>query len=157
MHQGQGPARQRTLSLEPHLRARSASGANPPNCIELHKTRRVREARHHQLPPDGGSNSRARAQTTVFHRREKQCLAKNRRLKAEFILFDVHYEDGTRTSNRKVPGSVLGGIEGDAPAQAIIESQDQEIAERSGRARPAIKFIIRTSAAAKAAAKASAK
>ena len=25
----------------------------------------------------------------------------------EFILFDVLYEDGTRTSNRKVPGSEL--------------------------------------------------
>ena len=27
----------------------------------------------------------------------------------EFILFDVLYEDGTRTSNRKVPGSELSG------------------------------------------------
>jgi hypothetical protein len=63
----------------------------------------------------------------------------------EFILFDVHYEDGTRTSNRKVPSAALGGLEGDAPAQAIIESQDQEIAVRSGRARGAIKFIVRAS------------
>ena len=28
----------------------------------------------------------------------------------EFILFDVLYEDGSRTSNRKVPGSELGGV-----------------------------------------------
>jgi len=62
---------------------------------------------------------------------------------AEFILFDVHYEDGTRTSNRKVPSAALGGLEGDAPAQSIIESQDQEIARRSGRERGAIKFIAR--------------
>jgi hypothetical protein len=62
---------------------------------------------------------------------------------AEFILFDVHYEDGTRTSNRKVPSAALGGLEGDAPAQAIIETQDQEIATRSGRARGAIKVITR--------------
>jgi hypothetical protein len=26
-----------------------------------------------------------------------------------FVLFDVFYEDGTRTSNRKVPASELGG------------------------------------------------
>jgi len=70
---------------------------------------------------------------------------------AEFILFDVHYEDGRLTSNRKVPSAALGGLEGDAPAQAIIEAQDQEIAKRSGQTRPAIKSIKR--AAQKAVAK----
>ena len=35
----------------------------------------------------------------------------------EFILFDVLYEDGSRTSNRKVPGSKLGGVDGDLPAR----------------------------------------
>jgi hypothetical protein len=63
--------------------------------------------------------------------------------KPEFVLFDVLYADGTMTSNRKVPGSVLGGIEGDTPARAIIEAQDREIAERSGRLRPPIKSISR--------------
>jgi hypothetical protein len=36
----------------------------------------------------------------------------------DFVLFDVLYEDGTLTSNRKVPSSMLGGLEGDAPARA---------------------------------------
>jgi hypothetical protein len=53
--------------------------------------------------------------------------------KPGFVLFDVLYADGTMTSNRKVPGSLLGGLEGDAPARAVIEAQDREIAERSGR------------------------
>jgi hypothetical protein len=66
----------------------------------------------------------------------------------EFVLFDVHYEDGTLTSNRKVPSTALGGLEGDAPAQGIIESQDLEIAQRSGRARPPIKSISRSAAKA---------
>jgi len=39
----------------------------------------------------------------------------------EFVLFDVLYEDGSRTSNRKVPGSELGGIDGDLPAKTYIE------------------------------------
>jgi len=68
---------------------------------------------------------------------------KKPKAQAEFILFDVHYEDGTRTSNRKVPSSALGGLEGDAPALAIIEAQDHEIGKRSGQARPAIKSIAR--------------
>lgn len=63
--------------------------------------------------------------------------------RAEFVLFDVHYDDGTLTSNRKVPSSVLGGLDGDAPARAIIEAQDREIAERSGRTRSRIKSMSR--------------
>ena len=45
----------------------------------------------------------------------------------EFILFDILYEDGTRSSNRKVPGSELGGIDGDLPAKPYIEAQDGKL------------------------------
>ena len=62
----------------------------------------------------------------------------------EFVLFDVVYQDGTRTSNRKVPGSMLGGLDGDAPARAFIEEQDRRIAEMSGAPRGPIKSIART-------------
>jgi hypothetical protein len=61
-----------------------------------------------------------------------------------FILFDVVYEDGTQTSNRKVPANELGGLDGDAPARAIIESQDQTIGEMSGKPRAQIKSIGRS-------------
>jgi len=63
---------------------------------------------------------------------------------ADFVLFDVLYEDGSRTSNRKVPGGLLGGLDGDEPARGIIETQDAEIAERSGRSRGKIKSITRS-------------
>ncbi len=66
--------------------------------------------------------------------------------KSEFVLFNVLYEDGTMTSNRRVPGDLLGGLEGDAPALAIIEEQDAEIAERSGKLRGPIKSIERVGA-----------
>jgi hypothetical protein len=69
---------------------------------------------------------------------------------AEFVLFDVLYQDGTITSNRKVPGAMLGGLEGDEPARAAIEAQDREIGERSGRPRPPITSINRASARASA-------
>ena len=61
----------------------------------------------------------------------------------EVILFDVLYEDGTRTSNRKVPGSELGGVDGDLPAKTYIEAQDRQIAEVSGRPRSPIKSLTR--------------
>jgi hypothetical protein len=67
---------------------------------------------------------------------------------AEFVFFDVLYEDGAVTSNRRVPGSVLGGLDGDVPARAVIETQDREIAERSGRLRAPIKSISRAGARA---------
>ncbi len=60
-----------------------------------------------------------------------------------FVLFDVLYEDGTQTSNRKVPATELCGLEGGAPARTIIETQDREIGERSGSRRPSIKSIAR--------------
>jgi hypothetical protein len=62
---------------------------------------------------------------------------------AQYVLFDVLYEDGTLTSNRRVPTSALVGLEGDAPAETIIEAQDCKIAERSGRPRSPIKSVIR--------------
>lgn len=61
----------------------------------------------------------------------------------EFVLFDVLYEDGTRTSNRKVPGSELDGLDGDLPAKTYIEAQDQQIAELSRKPRTSIKSVTR--------------
>jgi hypothetical protein len=72
-------------------------------------------------------------------------MANNKkRIPAGFIAFDVLYEDGTRSSNRRVPNSVLGGLDGDLPATAAIEAQDREISLASGRQRPAIKSIERS-------------
>jgi hypothetical protein len=61
----------------------------------------------------------------------------------EFVLFDVLYEDGTRTSNRKVPGSKLSGVDGDLPAKTYIETQDRQIAEISGMPRSPVKSLTR--------------
>ena len=60
-----------------------------------------------------------------------------------FVLFDVIYEDGTQTSNRKVPATELGGLDGDDPARTFIETQDSKIGEMSGTSRPPIKSIAR--------------
>ena len=59
------------------------------------------------------------------------------------MLFDVAYADGSVTSNRKVSSSILGGLDGDEPAKAVIEAQDREIGLASGRPRGAIKTVAR--------------
>jgi hypothetical protein len=63
----------------------------------------------------------------------------------EFVLFDVLYQDGTQTSNRKVPGAELEGLDGDDAAKPYIEGQDRKIAEMSGRPRGPIKSMTRAS------------
>lgn len=60
-----------------------------------------------------------------------------------FTLFNVVYEDGSLRSNRRVPSDVLGGLDGDLPAKALIEKQDREIALRSGQPPGVIKTITR--------------
>ena len=67
-----------------------------------------------------------------------------RRTATSFVMFDVVYEDGTRSSNRKVSSSLLAGLDGDEPARGILEAQDREIAAASGRARSDIKLIVRS-------------
>jgi hypothetical protein len=43
----------------------------------------------------------------------------------EIVLFDVTYEDGTQLSNRRVPASMLGGLDKDEPAIAHIKAEDR--------------------------------
>jgi hypothetical protein len=61
----------------------------------------------------------------------------------EVVLFDVLYEDGTRTSNRKVPGAELDDIDGDLLAKTYIEAQDRQIAKISRKPRVPIKSLTR--------------
>ena len=73
-------------------------------------------------------------------------MARKPATRAEYTLFDVVYEDGSQRSNRRVPSEILGGLDGDAPARAIIEEQDRLIAERSGSPALAVKSIHRSGA-----------
>ena len=71
-------------------------------------------------------------------------MARKPATRADFTLFDVVYEDGTQRSNRRVPSDILGGLDGDAPARAVIEEQDRLIAEKSGAPALAVKSMHRS-------------
>jgi len=71
-------------------------------------------------------------------------MAKKPAHRAEFVLFDVVYEDGSQRSNRRVPAEILGGLDGDEPARSAIMEQDREIAEKSGMPPLNIKSIKRS-------------
>lgn len=58
-----------------------------------------------------------------------------------FLLFDVIYEDGTRSSNRRVLTADIDPLEREASVRALIEQQDLKIAQASGRPRGPIKSM----------------
>lgn len=57
-------------------------------------------------------------------------MAKKPGARAEFVFFNVTYEDGSQRSNRRVPAGALA--DGDSQARAVIEEQDRAVAEKSG-------------------------
>ena len=65
-------------------------------------------------------------------------------LQRGYVLFDVLYEDGSRTSNRRLPITELSGLDADEAARRIIEEQDEAIADMSGRSRLPIKKLTRS-------------
>jgi hypothetical protein len=67
-----------------------------------------------------------------------------RRAASNFILFDVIYADGCRSSNRKLPSSIVDESGGEMAVRPAIEAQDREIALVSGRPRGAIKSLVRS-------------
>jgi len=65
---------------------------------------------------------------------------------AEFTLFNVTYEDGSITSNRRVANAQLDQSFGDDLmdlARTAIQEQDNAIAQRSNRRRAKIKIITK--------------
>jgi hypothetical protein len=72
-------------------------------------------------------------------------MAMKRRTESSFVAFDIVYEDGSRSSNRRVPSNAFVALEDDEEtAKSFLEAQDREIATASGRPRGPIKTIARS-------------
>jgi hypothetical protein len=70
---------------------------------------------------------------------------KKQKVDDSMIMFDVVYEDGTKSSRRRVAAAELDiHDDSDSAAKTIIMSQDQKIAEMSGNPRGPIKSITRS-------------
>lgn len=66
--------------------------------------------------------------------------------RAAFMAFNVTYEDGMVTSNRRVSSDLLDqsfGASIEDLARTAIENQDNEIAQLSGHRRAKIKSIVK--------------
>jgi hypothetical protein len=69
---------------------------------------------------------------------------KQPKLVDSFVMYDVIYEDGTKSSRRKVNAAGLMRDEIEAFALTEIMSQDRRIAEMSGKSRGQVKSIARS-------------
>lgn len=66
--------------------------------------------------------------------------------RAAFTAFNVTYEDGSMSSNRRVSNDLLDQSFGNTIqelARTALEEQDNEIAQRSGQRRAKIKSIAK--------------
>ena len=61
-----------------------------------------------------------------------------------FVMFDIVYEDGTKSSRRKINAAGLSADEVEAFARTEIMNQERKIAEMSGKPRGNIKELIRS-------------
>jgi hypothetical protein len=61
----------------------------------------------------------------------------------DVIVVNVLYEDGTQSSNRRLPGLELTGYDDEETIRQAVETQDQKIAALSGQSRGPIKSIQR--------------
>ncbi len=61
-----------------------------------------------------------------------------------FVMFNVVYEDGSLSSNRKVQSADLDGHDEEKAVKSIIEAQDRDIADRGGIARGRVKTVARS-------------
>jgi hypothetical protein len=69
---------------------------------------------------------------------------KTKKIEDIFMQFDVIYEDGTKSSRRKVNIAGLQKDEIDAFAMTDIMAQDRKIGEKSGKPRGKIKQLERS-------------
>ena len=69
---------------------------------------------------------------------------KAKKIEDIFMQFDVIYEDGTRSSRRKVNVAGLDKDDIDAHALTEIMNQDRKIGEMSGKPRGKVKLLERS-------------
>lgn len=69
---------------------------------------------------------------------------KKTRAAEDFVLFDIVYQDGMKSSRRRIPAEQVGGLDGDKAVAALIEEQDRQIAEKSGMPRAPVKSFTRS-------------
>ncbi|HRJ61170.1 MAG TPA: hypothetical protein PKZ97_05390 [Azospirillaceae bacterium] len=64
---------------------------------------------------------------------------------AGYTLFNITYQDGAQSSNRKLVHADVDDIDNESAVRAYFEAQDRKIAKMSGNPRGPIKVLVKTS------------
>ena len=60
------------------------------------------------------------------------------------VSYDIIYQDGAQSSNRKAPRAEIADMDDEAAVRAYFEAQDRKIAEMSGNPRGPIKSMTKS-------------
>ncbi len=71
---------------------------------------------------------------------------KQKKIEDSFVMFDVTYEDGSKSSRRKINVAGLSSDEIDAFALTEIMTQDRKIIDMGGKNRGGVKDIVKSAA-----------
>jgi hypothetical protein len=69
---------------------------------------------------------------------------KHKKVEDSFVMFDVTYDDGSKSSRRKINVAGLSSEEIEAFALTEIMTQDRKIADMGGRSRGTVKDIVKS-------------
>jgi hypothetical protein len=69
---------------------------------------------------------------------------KQKKIEDSFVFFDVIYEDGSKSSRRKINAAGLDKSEIETFAMTEIMNQDRRISEMSGKSRGQVKTLVKS-------------
>jgi hypothetical protein len=69
---------------------------------------------------------------------------KQKKIEDSFVFFDVIYEDGTKSSRRKINAAGVDASDVETFAMTEIMNQDRRISEMSGKSRGQVKTLVKS-------------
>jgi hypothetical protein len=69
---------------------------------------------------------------------------KQKKIEDSFVFFDVIYEDGTKSSRRKINAAGVDASDIETFAMTEIMNQDRRISEMSGKSRGQVKTLVKS-------------
>jgi hypothetical protein len=83
-------------------------------------------------------------QPVPLPKRIEAMAKKQKKIEDSFVFFDVTYEDGTKSSRRKINAAGLEKSEIEAFALTEIMTQDRKIADMGGKNRGQVKDMVKS-------------
>jgi hypothetical protein len=69
---------------------------------------------------------------------------KQKKIEDSFMFFDVIYDDGSKSSRRKINAAGVAPEDMDTFAMTEVMNQDRRIAEMSGKSRGQVKTLVKS-------------